>query len=59
MHYVHVFRTRSRELYRETRGSSPRSGESRRTFEQRDVCFFTVCSIQLMCRLYAIGDGIL
>jgi len=43
-----IFRTRSRELYRETRGTSPRSGESRKTFEKRDVCYCTMMYITVL-----------
>jgi len=36
---VTTFRSLSRELYRQTRGTSGHSAESRKTFEQRDVCY--------------------
>ena len=49
--YVAVFRSRSRELYQETRGSSPRSDGSRKTFEQRDVRYSDVSFFQYLVQI--------
>jgi len=58
-------RLRSRELYRETRLSPRRSADSRKTFEQRDVCCYKHFMVILggkqwaciLCCAYAWQDG--
>jgi len=52
---ITAFRSLSRELYRQTRGTSGHAAESRKPFEQRDVCYvddtFVFCSSAVVLAL--------